>query len=130
MGINHSVEIFRNPLRTDMSGCRRVMPDKMNNFTDLEITAKQFQDAIVLAYSENCPLTVMENNRNISWWTQDLTEKRREVHKLLNVANKSGNWTDYKRNLTDNNKALRQANRESWRRYCEEIKNSRMGKIP
>jgi len=34
---------------------------------------------------------------------------------------RSGNWTDYKRNLTDYNKALGQAKRESWRRHCEEI---------
>jgi hypothetical protein len=37
------------------------------------------------------------------------------------VAKKSGNWTDYKRTLTDYNKTLRHAKRESWRRHCEEI---------
>ena len=50
--------------------------------------------------------------------------KRREVCKLFNVAKKSGNWTDYKRNLTDYNKTLRQATRESWRRHCEEIEKT------
>jgi len=34
------------------------------------------------------------------------------------------NWTDYKRTLTDYNKALRQAKRESWRRQCEEIEKA------
>jgi hypothetical protein len=43
------------------------------------------------------------------------------VCSLFNAVKKSGNWTDYKRFLTDYNKALRQAKRESWRRYCEEI---------
>jgi hypothetical protein len=33
-------------------------------------------------------------------------------------------WTDYKRALTDYNKALRQAKRESWRRYCGEIEQA------
>ena len=97
---------------------------RQNSFTDLEIAAKQFQDATVLAYNENCPLTVRRNNRNISWWNQCLAEKRRKVHKLFNVAKKSGNWTDYKRNLTDYNKTLRQAKRESWRRHCEEIQKT------
>jgi hypothetical protein len=32
--------------------------------------------------------------------------------------------TDYKRTLTDYNKALRQAKRESWRRHCEEIEKA------
>jgi hypothetical protein len=40
------------------------------------------------------------------------------------VAKKSGNWNDYKRTLTDYNKALRQAKRESWRRHCEEIEKA------
>jgi hypothetical protein len=97
------------------------MTDKINNFTDLEIAAKQFQDAIVFAYNENCPLTVRRNNRDTSRWNQDLAEKRRKVQKLFNTAKMSGNWTDYKRSLTNYNKTLRQAKRESWRRQCEEI---------
>jgi hypothetical protein len=78
------------------------MTDKINNFTDLEIAASQLQDVIVaLAYNENCPLTVRENNRNTSWWNQDLVAKRRKVRRLFNVAKKSGNWTDYKKTLTE-----------------------------
>ena len=143
MGIDHSVITYRNPrrtdwesYRTDMSGCLSGITDKINNFTDLEIAANQFQDAIAFAYNENCPLTVRENNRNTILWNQDLTVKRREVRRLFNVAKKSGNWTDYKRILTDYNKALRQAKRESWRRHCEEIEKGpdcarlqRMGRV-
>ena len=47
-----------------------------------------------------------------------------KVRRLFNVAKKSGNWTDYKRTLTDYNKALRQAKRESWRRHCEQIEKA------
>jgi len=143
MGTDHSVITYHNPrrtnlesYRTDPSGCLSGMTDKINNFTDLEIAANQLQDAIPSAYNENCPLTVRENNRNISWWNQDLTVKRMEVCRLLNVAKKSGNWTDYKRILTDYNKALRQAKRESWRRHCEETEKApdcarlqRMGRV-
>ena len=140
MGIDHTVATFRNPRRTDwdafrtnLSGCLRVISDKTHDCTDLEIAAQQFQDAVAFAYNENCPLIVRRNNTNTSWWNQDLAVKRREVRKLFNVAKKSGNWTDYKRNLTDYNKALRQAKRESWRRQCEEIEKTpecaRMHKI-
>ena len=101
-----------------------MFPDKINNFADLEIAAKQFQDAVAFAYNENCPLNVRKNNRNVSWWNQDLAKKRRKVLKLFNIAKKSGNRTDYKRNLTDYNKALRQAKRESWRRHCEETEKT------
>jgi hypothetical protein len=53
-----------------------------------------------------------------------LQKKRRIVRRLFNAAKKSGNWTDYKRTLTEYNKALRQAKRESWMRHCEEIKKA------
>ena len=50
--------------------------------------------------------------------------KRRKFRRLFNVAKKSGNWTEYKRTLTDYNQALRQAKRESWRRHCEETEKA------
>jgi len=57
-GIDRSVEVYRNPrrtdwesFRTDLLGCLCDMTDKMSNFTDLETAAKQFQDAIVFAYN-------------------------------------------------------------------------------
>ena len=46
------------------------------------------------------------------------------MHRLFNAAKKSGKWTDYKRTLTDYNKALMQVKRESWRRHCEEIQKA------
>ena len=64
---------------------------------------------------------------------QDLAE-RRKVRSLVNATKKSGNWTDYKRTLTDYNTALRQAKRESWRRHCEETEKApecaRLQRIP
>jgi hypothetical protein len=98
--------------------------DRITNFRDLETAARQFQDAILFAYNENCPSTVRRNNRNTSWLNQDLAERRRKVRRLFSTAKKSANWTDYERTLTDYNKALRQAKRESWRRHCEEIEKA------
>jgi hypothetical protein len=96
-GIYRSVEVYRNPrrtdwesFRTDLSGCLGDMTDKISNFADLEIAAKQFQDAIVLAYNENCPLAVRKNDRNTSWWNQDLEERRKKVCRLFNLSEKSG----------------------------------------
>jgi hypothetical protein len=60
-GIDRSVEVYHNPcssdwesFRTDLLGCLCNMTDKITNFMDLETAAKQFQDAIVSAYNENC----------------------------------------------------------------------------
>jgi hypothetical protein len=50
--------------------------------------------------------------------------KRRKVRKLFNVAKMSEEWTEFKRTLTEYNKALRQAKIESWRRHCDEIEKA------
>jgi hypothetical protein len=89
------------------------MTDRIDDFADLETAAKQFQEAINFAYTENRPLSMRRNYRNIPWWSQDLAERRRKVRRLFIAAKKSGNWTDYKRTLTEYNKALRQAKREN-----------------
>jgi hypothetical protein len=98
MGITHIIVTYRNPCRTnwesfgtDLSGCLNGMTDKINNCTDLEMAANQFQDAFAYAYNENCPLTVRRNTRNTPWWNKDLAVKRRKVRRLFNVAKKSGN---------------------------------------
>jgi hypothetical protein len=102
-GIDRSIEVYRNPrktdwesFRTDLSCCLYKMMDKINNFADLETAAEQFQEAINYAYTENCPLSLRKHYRNIPWWSQDLAERRRKVRRLFNAAKKSGNWTDYK----------------------------------
>jgi hypothetical protein len=122
-GIDRLVEFYRNPrrtdwesFRTDLLGCLRGMEDRITNVIDLETAARQFQDAIVFAYNENCPSTVRRNNSSTSWWNQDLAERRRKVRRLFNAAKVSGNWIDYKRNLIHYNKALREAKRETWRK--------------
>jgi hypothetical protein len=129
--IDRSVEFYHNPrktdwqsFRTDLAGYLRGMKDRITNFTDLEIAAKQFQDAINSAYIDNCLSVARQYNRNISRWNQDLADRRRKLCRLLNAAKKSWYWTDFKRNLTEYNKALRQAKRESWRRHCEEIEKA------
>jgi hypothetical protein len=70
MGINHITATYCNPrrtdwesFRTDLSGCLNGMTDKINNCTDLEMAANQFQDAFAYAYNENCPLTVRRKTR-------------------------------------------------------------------
>ena len=99
------------------------MKDRITNFIDLDTAVRQFQDAIISAYNDNCPSLTRRYNRNISWWNQDLAD-RSKVHRLLNAEKKSGYWTDYKIPTTEYNNALRQAKRQSWRRQCEEIENA------
>jgi hypothetical protein len=48
---------------------------------DFEVAARQFQDAVVFAYGENCPLSVMRNNRSVPWWNRELAEMKRKVRR-------------------------------------------------
>jgi hypothetical protein len=96
-GIDRSVEVYRNPrrthwesFRTDLSGCLCKITDKVTDFADLETAAKQFQDAVAFAYKANCPLTVRRNNRNMSWWNQDLAERRRKFADYLMLLRSQG----------------------------------------
>ena len=133
MGIDRLVEVYRNPqrtdwgsFRTDLLGCVQNMTDRITNFIDLETAAKQFQDAIIDAYNENCPFTMRQNNRNISWQNQDLAERRRNVRRLFSAAKKAGKWNDYKRTLTDYNKhsnKLRQNHGEDIVRRLRRLQN-------
>jgi hypothetical protein len=82
MVIDQTVKTYRNSRRTDwesyktdLSAGMRGVTDKINYFIDLEIAADQLQEAISVAYDENCPLTVRRNNRNTSWWNQGVAEE-------------------------------------------------------
>jgi hypothetical protein len=88
------------------------MKGRITNFIHLETAATQFQDAIISAYNDNHGSIVRHNSRNISWWNQDLEGRNSMVRRLFNAA-KSGYWTDYTSSLTEHNKALRQATRQS-----------------
>jgi hypothetical protein len=78
-GFNCSTEVYRSPrktnwesFRTDLLGCLYKMTDRINDFADLKTAAEQFQEAINFAYTENCPLSLRRNYRNVPWWSQDL----------------------------------------------------------
>jgi hypothetical protein len=44
------------------------MTDKITDYMGLGTAATQFQDAIVSAYNDSCPLTARGNTRKIPWW--------------------------------------------------------------
>lgn len=48
--------------------------------------------------------------------TQNLRNER--VRRLFNRAKTKGDWDTYRNALTNYNKHIRDAKRESWRRFC------------
>jgi hypothetical protein len=82
-GIDRSPEVYRNPRRADWESFRMDLPgylggmtDKITDYMGLETAAIQFQDALVSAYNDSCPLTARGNTRKVPWWNRDLAEQR------------------------------------------------------
>lgn len=61
--------------------------------------------------------------RKVSWWNEELAQLRKKTRKLYNRAKKINEWTTYSETLTEYNRALRKAKRDSWRRFCEDVES-------
>ena len=126
----HRIE-YRNPLLTDWQGYLKTLKNEIEekgvNIKErqqIDLAVESLQDAILYAYQRNCPLKVKRDNRKVSWWNKKLELKRKEVRKLFNKAKELGNWTEYRKILTEYNKDIRRAKRESWRKFCEGVNNT------
>ncbi|KAJ8913784.1 hypothetical protein NQ315_002690 [Exocentrus adspersus] len=121
---------YRDVRGTDWGGYKislqselRTSLTTIKNRDEIDIANGQICSAIISAYHENTPLKTKQDNRGASWWNKKLDKKRKEVRRLFNRAKNSGNWDQYRSALTDYNKEIRRAKRESWRRFCESIKD-------
>jgi hypothetical protein len=47
----------------------------------------------------------------MSWWSNEITQLRKNTHKLFNREKKTGEWTEYSRALTEYNTVIREAKR-------------------
>jgi hypothetical protein len=66
-GIDHLVESYCNPQRTDRESFRTDTVgdlchtgDRITNIIDLETAARQFQNAVISAHNDNCPSVVQQ----------------------------------------------------------------------
>ncbi len=130
-GLGYTTEKYRNPrkanwesYRTDLDSNLEGTTDRITNVVELERAVDELQSAIMTAYNENTPLVIRETNRKVVWWSTDLKCKRAEVRKLFNKAMKTGRWEEHRRVLTEYNKAVRLAKRNSWRKHCEDIEST------
>lgn len=121
---------YRDPRRLDGDGYKLSLANHLQhgiitvtNCDQVEIAAEQLRTAVIAAYHENCPLKVKRDNRNTSWWNHELQKSRKEVRRLFNRAKVSGEWDQYRDALTNYNKQIRRAKRESWERFCEGIED-------
>ena len=123
---------YRNPRCTRWGGYAQSLQMRLagttvaiRNREDVEAAAAELQRHITTSYHENCPLKRKKDSRGAPWWNRALENSRKEVRRLFNRAKELGNWDEYRNTLTAYNRDIRRAKRESWRRFCESISDTR-----
>jgi hypothetical protein len=79
------------------------------NAYDIEVASEQLQEGIITSYHIICPQVRCSTGREVSWWSNELTQLRKNVRKLFNRGKKTGEWTEYSRELTEYNRVRREA---------------------
>ena len=119
---------YRNSRKTNWAEYISSLEPKLrdiNSFpkskTDTEIATAQLQSALISSYEDNCRLVVSKTTGRVPWWTDELTRLRKSTRALFNRAKRTGDWDSYKLSLTQYNRSIRRAKKDSWRNFCAEI---------
>ncbi|XP_048484155.1 uncharacterized protein LOC105391530 [Plutella xylostella] len=125
------VETFRNPKATDWDVYRHqvsenlgVMRGSVKSTQQLESTVEELGRCMLDAYENSCPLKTRCSNTKVPWWNSNLEHLRKTARKEFNRAKITKQWDLYRKALTEFNRELRKAKRQSWRRFCEEVKSA------
>ncbi|MCP3662982.1 MAG: hypothetical protein GY696_10880 [Gammaproteobacteria bacterium] len=85
---------------------------------DIDRKVGAMHEALTKAYQEACPLKRVRNKRSVPWWTDELTQLRRESRHAYKDWWKSRQESDfnlYKAAKHRYNRALTKAKRDEWR---------------
>ena len=129
-----TMDMYHNPRKTDWALYREELKTKLNmikskisSTLDIEETSEKLEEAIITSYHISCPQVKRTRKREVSWWNKELEQLRPETRKLYNRAKKTGEWAEYSKTLTDYNKMMRKAKRDSWRKLCEDVESTSEG---
>ena len=76
---------------------------------DLEFTADEMQQSILLSYYNNCITRLAGLPKNVPWRTAELRNLRAHTRRLFNRAQITGDWDSYRNAITRYNIAIRKA---------------------
>lgn len=121
-------ETYRDPKDTDWDAFRGHLtrskpeaPPRLRTPEDLDTAADTLQRRITAAYQVSCPKKVRVICRDVPWWSESLSNLRKEARRLFNRAKLTSNWDAYKAALTRYNAELRKAKKTSLANFCEDI---------
>jgi hypothetical protein len=123
------VRLIRNPRGTNWGSFKEDLRDQlergpemdMKSEAGLELAIHWFQQTLVLAYENNCPLRPVKMNGQSLKWTTELESHRRGVRRLFNAcrSNKNPHSWDLSREAQRNyRKEVRKASKNAWRVFC------------
>jgi len=93
----------------------------MKNEAGLGLAIHLFQQALVSAHEDNCPI---KTGRKSLKWTAELQFLRREVRRLFNKCRSDKNlhsWELYRGAQRIYRKEVRKASKNAWRTFCSSI---------
>lgn len=111
-------DLYKDHLKSEIDG----LTFSILSQEELNIASGELQNIIMCSYEKSCPVKRKANRKEVPWWNNNLAKLKTITRRAFNTAKSSGNWEEYRKALTDYNKELRRSKRNSWKLFCEGVK--------
>ncbi|XP_037930669.1 uncharacterized protein LOC119665518 [Teleopsis dalmanni] len=95
----------------------------IQNEIQLENNLENLNGAILNAYEDSCPLSLINSTKDVPRWNNDLKNLRNIVRGLFNYSKRTGDWSEYRQKLTLYNREIRASKRRSFQKFCDSIES-------
>ena len=122
---------FRNPRTTDWLKYVAKLAEHLGRSPlpcrrhwQVEEAAEFVKQAIIDSYEDSCKLRTHRGQKRTPWWNSGLEKLRRETRRLFNKAMRTKqptDWEEHKASQRRYKTLIREAKRQSWRTFCEDI---------
>ncbi|XP_037929185.1 uncharacterized protein LOC119666118 [Teleopsis dalmanni] len=99
-------KILRNPRKTNWENytenlkynlVQLGLDEIIQNEIQLENYLENLNGAILNAYEDSCPLSLINSTKDVPWWNNDLKNLRNTVRGLFNYSKRTGDWSEYRK---------------------------------
>ena len=123
--------LIRNPRGTNWGSFKEDQRDRLERGPEMDMKSEAglglaihwVQQALILAFENNCPLRPVKTGRQSLKWMAEL-ESLRRVRWLFNACRSNKNphsWDLYREAQRNYRKEVRKASKNAWRAFCSSI---------
>jgi ribonuclease HI len=134
------IQETRIPKNTDWEKYKITLQNSLENSKIRVYNSKELNEycdsligTIVTSFKDNCPISIKKYKRDVPWWSKKLDRMKKSLRKLDNETKNSSERGKYRKALTEYNKEIRKAKRNSFRNFCGDVNDtptaSRLQKI-